>query len=128
MNLYNLLNSIDNTLEKSLKNYNNSVINHFIDEIKTNIKKEENIEKLNNLQKDTLFTIDRYEGEFAVCENSETGEMFDIAKHKIDPTAKEGDIIKLEGNMYKIDIEQTKKRWENINAKISNEKNNRNNS
>ena len=48
------------------------------------------------------FTIDRFEGEFAVCENRETQEMVNIPKEKLPKGAKEGDIIKLEGEEYMV--------------------------
>lgn len=102
INLFNIINSIDNTLNKNFQSYNNSSINNFINDLKKHIAINESIEKLKNIPSDTLFTLDRYEGDFAVCENRSTGEMIDIPRLKITPYAKDGDIIKLENNIYQI--------------------------
>ena len=39
------------------------------------------------------YIIDRFEGDFAVCENYDTEEIIDILKEKLPNDAKEGDII-----------------------------------
>lgn len=70
------------------------------------------MKKLSKLSNDTLFTLDRYEGNYAVCENRKNGEMFDIPISKIDPTVNEGEIIRLENGIYKLDYEENKKQTE----------------
>lgn len=72
------------------------------------------MKKLEELPKDALFTLDRYEGEYAVCENRDTGEMIDIPKAKISPSAKEGDILNLKDNLYQMNFEETLKAKENM--------------
>ncbi len=54
-------------------------------------------------------TIDRFEGNFAVCEQADRT-MIDIPKDKIPADAKEGDILVIEGDSIKIDTEGTAKR------------------
>jgi hypothetical protein len=54
-------------------------------------------------------TIDRFEGNFAVCEKEDRN-MIDIEKIKIPPEAKEGDVLNIEGHVITIDIEETNKR------------------
>lgn len=108
MNFYNILNSVDHILEETNNRYKNSFIDHFIDELKFCLKQSSTLEELENLPEDTLFTLDRYEGDYAVCENRKTGEMVDIPRLKVNPYAKEGDILRYENNSYQIDFEATK--------------------
>lgn len=112
MSLFDFINSIDISLERNVKSYNNSFIDKFINELKHSIAITESLENLNKLQKDTLFTLDRYEGDFAVCENRTTGVMYDIPAFKIDSNVKEGQIMKLENGIYKLDYEANAKQSE----------------
>ena len=82
--------------------------------LKNHLTLFEAMEKLNKVPKNTSFTLDRYEGDYAVCENRTTGEMFDIPRLKITPYAKEGDILKLENNTYTIDLDETRKITQHI--------------
>lgn len=102
INLYNILNSIDNTLEKTCNNYPDSLVDGFIDELKSYLNRADCLAKLEVLPKDTLFVLDRYEGDYAVCENNSTGEMFDIPRSRVTPYAKDGDVLKLDGDMYQV--------------------------
>ena len=58
-------------------------------------------------------TIDRFEGNFAVCEKADRT-MIDIPKEKIPPEAKEGDILIIEVDSIKIDTAGTVKRKKSI--------------
>jgi len=58
-------------------------------------------------------TIDRFEGNFAVCEKADRT-MIDIPKDKIPVEAKEGDILVIEGDSIKIDTAGTVKRKKSI--------------
>lgn len=57
--------------------------------------------------------IDRFEGNFAVCEK-EDRTMMDIEKSKIPSIAKEGDVLNIFNNKITIDLEETKKRKKEI--------------
>ena len=70
------------------------------------------MEKLSKVPEDTLFTLDRYESDYAVCENRTTGEMFDIPRLMVDPYARDGDILKLENGKYRIDYNENEKQRE----------------
>lgn len=107
INLYDILNAVDNILEKSCTEYKDSFADRFIDELKFSLNKTDSLAKLKELPSNTLFTLDRYEGDYAICENRETGEMVDIPRLYVDPYAKEGHILKREGNSYVIDFEAT---------------------
>ena len=100
--LSNLLDSIDHSLEKNIKSYNNSFINDFIDELKNHLKTLEVKRELEKLPPDTLFTLDRYEGNFAVCENHTNGKMYDIPRILVNPYAKDGTLLKFDGEIYQI--------------------------
>ena len=58
-------------------------------------------------------TIDRFEGELAVCEK-EDRQMIDIEKSKLPEMCKEGDILNIKNNIITIDLEATKKRKKEI--------------
>ena len=64
------------------------------------------------------YIIDRFEEEYAVCENSETGKMENIEKNKIPTEAKKGDVIVLIDGEYLLDIYKTEERKRIINSKI----------
>lgn len=53
--------------------------------------------------------IDRFEGEFAICEKDDFN-MMEIPKYRIPKDAKEGDVLEIIDNFIKLDIEETKKR------------------
>ena len=57
-----------------------------------------------------MLIIDRFEGEFAVVENTDTEEMTLIKKELIDKDAMESDVIVMTDGMYYTDAEATKKR------------------
>ncbi|WP_446899610.1 DUF3006 domain-containing protein [Clostridium sp. LBM24168] len=57
--------------------------------------------------------IDRFEGPYAVCEKADMT-MMDIKRINIPMNAKEGDVLKIEGESIVIDEEETKKRKMNI--------------
>ena len=59
-------------------------------------------------------TIDRFEGEFAVCEQ-EDRTMINIRKDNIPQEAKEGDILIIEGESISINTARTAERKKRIN-------------
>lgn len=54
------------------------------------------------------YILDRYEGNFAICENQSTGRMIKIPKSKVSPLAQDGDILKFKKNFYKIAFKETR--------------------
>lgn len=68
----------------------------------------------------TLFSIDRFEGNFAICENKQTQEIVNIQKNLLPINATEGDIIRFVNGKYILDIEQTKKEREDIKNLVDN--------
>jgi hypothetical protein len=60
--------------------------------------------------------IDRFEGDFAVCEK-EDRKMMNIKRDRLPPDAKEGDALIIEGDMITIDHAETTRR-KNIVSKL----------
>jgi hypothetical protein len=59
-------------------------------------------------------TIDRFEGEFAVCEKPDRT-LINIPRNRLPAGAMEGDILVLEGEMVGMDDQATSKRKKDIN-------------
>lgn len=59
--------------------------------------------------------IDRFEGAFAVCEKEDIT-MMDIKKDRLPKSAKEGDVLDICGEIISIDVEETRRRREKIEA------------
>lgn len=57
INLYEILNSLDNTLEKNLKLYDNSFVDKFIDELKNFLLDLRDVDRLKHMPKNTIFEI-----------------------------------------------------------------------
>ncbi len=83
---------------------------------KNNIDNSFSRELKESIEKSIQFSIDKFEGEFAVCENKETNEIINIRKSLLPKNCKEGDIIKLENGVYIIDKIST----ENAHKEIKN--------
>jgi len=57
--------------------------------------------------------IDRFEGNFAVCEKDDR-KMINIDRLRLPPEAEEGDVLVINGNAITIDLDETIKRKEEI--------------
>lgn len=57
--------------------------------------------------------IDRFEEDYAVCEQEDKS-FINIKKNLIPENAKEGDVLKISGESFSIDKEETDKRKEGI--------------
>lgn len=53
------------------------------------------------------YSIDRFEGDFAVCENLKDDKMLNIHKSHLPEGCREGDILKYENGTYIIDYAET---------------------
>lgn len=82
------------------------------EEIKENLQQE-------NQQEKTL-VIDRFEGNFAVCENRETLEMENIEISKLPQNIKQGDVIKSKNNQFELDEQSKSEIEERIKNKMKN--------
>ena len=104
-----------NNLGKNISsNSSNNFLENFINELKNYLDKNSN----------PMFTLDRFEGDFAVLENRNTKEMTDIPISNIPSNAKEGDILKLSNGSYIVDYEETRTVSDKIREKMDNLKSN----
>lgn len=104
-----------NNLGKNISsNSSNNFLENFINELKNYLNKNSN----------PMYTLDRFEGNFAVLENRNTKEMTDIPISNIPSNAKEGDILKLSNGSYVVDYEETRTVSDKIRKKMNNLKSN----
>ena len=92
-------------------------LNRGQNEIDINQFQRELTNKLEEME--NKFTIDRFEGDIAVLENRDTGEMININKNDLPQDAKEGSILKLNNNKYEIDLEEQKEVEKRIKDKMN---------
>jgi len=106
MSLYDILNSVDLTLERNVKSYDNSFIDKFIDELKYYLlMKQPNSKNLSfdELPKDTIFYVDYIEEGYASCldTNQKFSEKYEIPQSLFDTSIKcGGTYIQFDGNQY----------------------------
>lgn len=106
MSLYDFLNSVDLTLEKNIKSYDNSFVDKFMDELKYYLlKKDSNFKNLDydELPKDTVFYVDYIEEGYASCldTNQKFSEKYEIPQSLLDDSIKcGGTYIQFDGNKY----------------------------
>lgn len=78
-------------------------------------------ELTNYLEKtEATFSVDRFEENFAVCENIKTGEITNIPIEVLPDNIEEGSILKFKNGIYVIDIEATKMRKQEIKTLVNN--------
>lgn len=91
------------------KNNNNTINSSFSNELNEYINKTS-----------ATFSIDRFEGKFAICENKQTGEYINIPISDLPENVKEGSILKLENGKYILEEFQTSKQQEEIKNMVNN--------
>ncbi len=84
-------------------------INSFLGDLKNHLFKPSN----------TIYTIDRIEGSFAVCENMKTLKIENILLTTLPHDIKEGTVLKFENGIYFIDDEYKKIREKQILDKVN---------
>jgi hypothetical protein len=82
--------NLENLLSKTGKQIGENLINTFLKEIKNYMNEN--------------YVIDRFEGNIAVCENQQTGEMVDIPKENLPQNIVSGMSIKKVNGKFEIDI------------------------
>lgn len=97
---------MDLEISSTKKNINN---NNFSKELNNHLEFEKKI-----------FSVDRFEGKFAICENRETGEMINIEKAILPENIKEGSIVKYENGKFILDNETTSKKQAEIKNMVNN--------
>lgn len=84
-----------------------------------NKNKKQNENEINKKNNTPKFSIDRFEEDFAVCENKETLEMINISKNLIPENASIGDILTLKDDILIIDVLKTKDQQKKIESLVS---------
>ena len=72
------------------------------------------------MQKEKVYTIDRFEGDLAVCEDGETKEMINIKRKDLPEDSREGSILKLKNGKFELDLEEEEKVEKRIKEKMDN--------
>ena len=98
---------------RTLENEAHSKINieNFMKEIESRLK---------NMQEENEYTIDRFEGDLAVCEDRETKEMINIKRKDLPEDSREGSILKLKNGKFELDLEEEEKVEKRIKEKMDN--------
>lgn len=104
---FDLFNNLNQNISS---NGSNNFIESFINELKTYLEQSFN----------PMYTLDRFEGDFAVLEDRNSKKMLDIPISNIPSNAKEGDILKLSNGSYIVDHEETKIISDRIKQKMDN--------
>jgi len=66
------------------------------------------------------YLIDRIEGGIAVLEAVTTNEIIEVPKENLPKTAREGHVLRKDGDTYTIDREATNKRREQLRERLEN--------
>lgn len=98
-----------NLFQKVEEDFKKVNIDEFLKEI---------IERLKKMEEELV--IDRYEENFAICEDRKTGNMKEIPKEDIEEGLKEGSIIKLQNGKYVQNIEKQEELEKQIEEKMDN--------
>ena len=104
---FDLFNNLNQNISS---NNSHNFIESFINELKTYLEQSFN----------PMYTLDRFEGNFAVLEDRNSKKMLDIPISNIPSNAKEGDILKLSNGSYIVDHEETKIVSDRIKQKMDN--------
>lgn len=80
---------------------------NLIDNLKSYINEIKSLEKLSKLPKSSRFTVDRFENNFAVCEEMKTQIIFNIPLYKLQKNINIGDVIVLKDDLYVLDKDIT---------------------
>lgn len=102
---FDLFNNLNQNISS---NNSNNFIESFINELKTYLEQSFN----------PMYTLDRFEEDFAVLEDRNSKKMLDIPISNIPSNAKEGDILKLSNGSYVIDYEETRAVSDRIREKM----------
>lgn len=100
-------------------NNNKNFKKNFTD-IKHNLKNIINYINNKTNPEESFWVIDRFEENFAICENRENKEIRIINLLELPENIKEGNVLKLKNNKYEIDLEEEKRIEDRILQKMKN--------
>ncbi len=107
INLGNLVKSVVREFTQD----NENLVSNFIKEM------EEKLQNMNNIKE---YTVDRFEGNMAICEDRETKEMINIKIEDLPSEIKEGSILAYKNGKFTINKEKEQEISERITQKMDN--------
>lgn len=107
INLSDLVKSVTNEVKHS------DIIDTFIKELEEGIRRMND----NNIEE---FTIDRFEGNIAVCENRQTKEMINVKAEELPEGAREGNILIRKEGKFVLNQRKEQEISERIKEKMDN--------
>lgn len=96
--------------EKSILDERKLQISKFINQIK---------EKIKNMGEE-IWVVDRFEGNFAICENRETKDKREVKIERLPENVKEGSVLRFKDGKYSLDLDEQKKIEKRIEEKMKN--------
>jgi len=90
---------------------NNKEMQEFIKQVES---------RLINMEKEKIYTLDRFEGDFAVCEDRQTRQMINIKKDKLPDGVEEGSVLKYKNGKFELDKEKQEEIEDRIKKKMDN--------
>ena len=100
--------TLENVIEKSKDRF----------DIKNSSLSDSEVELAEKLDAIEEFTIDRFEGDFVVLEDRNTGKMIDVRKEDLPNEIKEGDILDKINGKYVVNEKKTIEAREQIKSKM----------
>lgn len=101
------MNLVQTVVKEELSNLD---INSFIKELEDRMK---------CMSEEKEYTIDRFENDFAICENRDTKEMISIQRKYLPEGIKEGSILTYKDGKYRVNLEKEKEISDRIKEKMS---------
>ena len=76
--------------------------------------------RMKTIEEGSIWVVDRFEENFAICENRETKEIRKINLNELPENLKEGNVLKLQNNKYENDLEEQQNIEKRIAEKMKN--------
>ena len=76
--------------------------------------------RMKTMEEGSIWVVDRFEENFAICENRETKEIRKINFNELPENLKEGNVLKLQNNKYEIELEEQQNIEKRIAEKMKN--------
>lgn len=76
--------------------------------------------RMKTIEEGSIWVVDRFEENFAICENRETKEIRKINLKELPENLKEGNVLKLQSNKYELDLEEQQNIEKRIAEKMKN--------
>ena len=76
--------------------------------------------RMKTIEEGSIWVVDRFEENFAICENRETKEIRKLNINQLPENLKEGNVLKLQNNKYELDLEEQQNIEKRIAEKMKN--------